>query len=281
MFGTVVLVFMVCGTASGLSCGDGDSARGGHRGTGDSVLYSDISYLDGTEKDEYRIERCRLDVYSPNGAENAPVLVWFHGGGLEGGEKFIPEEFKGQGIVVVAVNYRLFPKCKCPQYIEDAAQALAWTFNNISGYGGSPEKIYVSGHSAGGYLTLMLVLAKKYTEACGADVDKVVKAYPISGQTATHYTIRKERGLDVDMPLIDEFAPSNNVRREGAPLVLITGDRNLEMLARYEENAHLHAILKHYGHPSELYELQGFNHGTVLRPACIMIREDIRRMERK
>ena len=50
---------------------------------------------------------------------------------------------------MVAVNYRLHPKVKAPAYIEDAAAAVAWTFKNIETYGGSPKRIYVSGHSAG------------------------------------------------------------------------------------------------------------------------------------
>ena len=126
----------------------------------------------------------------------------------------------------------------------------------------------------------MLALDKSLTAAY-PDADRIVKAYPISGQTNTHYTIRKERGLPDDLPVIDAYAPVNRVRAEGCPLMLITGDRSLEMLARYEENAHLAAILKHFGHPSQLFELNGFDHGTVLGPACYLIRADIRRLTRK
>ena len=58
---------------------------------------------------------------------------------------------------------------------------------------------------------------------------------PSAGQTTTHYTIRKERGLPSDTPIIDKYAPSNNVRKDASPMILITGDKELEMLARYEE----------------------------------------------
>lgn len=104
---------------------------------------------------------------------------------------------------MVSVNYRLFPKCKCPDNIDDAAMAVAWVFDNIEKYGGNKEQIYVSGHSAGGYLTLMVALAKEYMAKYGQDADKIAKAYP---------------------------------------MILISGDRDLEMLARYEENAHLQAL---------------------------------------
>lgn len=124
----------------------------------------------------------------------------------------------------------------------------------------------------------MVALAKEYTAKYGFDADKIAKAYPVSGQTVTHYTIRKERGLPDGIPVIDGYAPMSHAGRGGAPMVLISGDRDLEMLARYEENAHLQALLEHFGHDSVLYEMQGFNHGTVLAPAQALISADIRRL---
>src|SRR3712207_7198090 len=59
---------------------------------------------------------------------------------------------KGRGIAIVGVNYRLSPRAHNPQYTEDAAQAVAWVMNHIKDYGGSSDQVYVSGHSAGGYL---------------------------------------------------------------------------------------------------------------------------------
>ena len=236
-----------------------------------------ISYVSADETDAYRKERCKLDVYYPETDKGFATLVWYHGGGLEGGNKELLEGFRRQGFAVVSVNYRLYPKAGCPSYLDDAAQALAWTFENIEKYGGNTDHIYVSGHSAGGYLSLMLVLAKEFTAQYGLDADRIAKAYPVSGQTVTHYTIRKERGLPDGIPVIDEFAPITHAGRGGAPMVLITGDRDMEMLARWEENVHLQALLKNFKHDSVLYELDGFNHVTVLSPAVTWIASDIRR----
>ena len=237
-----------------------------------------VSYTSADEQDAYRKERCVLDIYYPETDKGFATLVWFHGGGLEKGNKDLLDGFRMQGFAVVSVNYRLFPQCKCPDYIDDAAMAVAWTFENIEKYGGNKDQIYVSGHSAGGYLTLMVTLAKEYMEKYEADADKIAKAYPVSGQTVTHYTIRKERGLPDGLPVIDEYAPMSHAGRGGAPLVLISGDRNLEMLARYEENAHLQALLKNFGHDSVLYEMQGFNHRTVTAPASALISSDIKKL---
>ena len=237
-----------------------------------------VPYISEDETDAYRKERCVLDVYYPETDKGFATLVWFHGGGLEVGNKELLDGFRRQGFAVVSVNYRLFPRCKCPDYIDDAAAALAWTFDNIERFGGTKDQIYVSGHSAGGYLTLMLALAKEYTAKYGLDADRIAKAYPVSGQTVTHYTIRKERGLPDGIPVIDEYAPMSHAGRGGAPMILICGDRSLEMLARYEENAHLQSLLKHFGHDSVLYEMQEFDHGTVIAPAQSMISADIRRL---
>ncbi len=242
------------------------------------ALLKDISYVSENEKDAYKLERCRLDLYYPENVDDYGVLVWFHGGGLEGGEKDLPEGLKNGGYAIATVNYRLYGKgAKCPDYTNDAAEAFAWVVKNIGKYGGDPSKIFVGGHSAGGYLALMLALDKSYLAAYGVDADtQIVKAYPVSGQTLTHYTIRKERGLPFNTPLIDNMAPCNHVRKEGAPLVLFTGQRDIELMGRYEENALLYAVLKGLGHPVELYEYPGKDHGSCIGPASEFIRKDIR-----
>ena len=153
----------------------------------------DISYIPAGETDGYRKERCKLDVYYPVGKKDFPTIVWFHGGGLEGGGKHVPEMFMNQGFAVVAVNYRLSPKAQNPAYTEDAAAAVAWAYKHIEEYGGSPRRVFVTGHSAGGYLTLMVGLDKSYLQEYGVDADSIAAYLPISGQTVTHFTIRKER----------------------------------------------------------------------------------------
>lgn len=127
----------------------------------------------------------------------------------------------------------------------------------------------------------MLNLDKSYLGRWGVDANKLAGAFPISGQTTTHYTIRKERGLPSDTPIIDKYAPSNNVRKDASPMILITGDKDLEMLARYEENAHLYALLKALGQDVTLYQMEGFDHGAVAAPACILINRRIKELTKE
>jgi acetyl esterase/lipase len=126
---------------------------------------TNIFYRAGSNLTDYMKDRCRLDIYYPTGTNDFATVVWFHGGALTGGNRSIPEPLKGKGIAVVAASYRLSPRVKSPVYIEDAAAAVAWTFRNIHTYGGSTNRIFLSGHSAGGYLTMMVGLDKHWLAA--------------------------------------------------------------------------------------------------------------------
>ncbi len=252
-----------------------------------SVTYKtelDILYYDrdSTGLDAYKEERCRLDLYFPENKSNFPTVVWFHGGGLRAGNRYIPEKLKNKNIAIAAANYRLYPKISCPAYIEDATAAVAWIFKNIQKYGGNPDLIFVSGHSAGGYLTSMIGLDKKWLAHHKIDANRIVGLIPFSGHTITHFTVREERGISGEQPIIDEFAPLFHVRSDAPPLVLITGDRNFELLGRYEENAYLMRMMKVVGHQSTtLYELQGFDHGGMVEPAYLILLEYIKNMVNK
>ncbi len=162
------------------------------------IVESDIPYYNESviKTDQYITERCVLDIYYPSDTKDFATLVWFHGGGLTSGNKQIPEALKEQGIGIVAVNYRLYPKVKAPKYIEDAAAAVAWVFDNIEKYGGSTSRIFVSGHSAGGYLTSMVGLDKRWLATHQIDANRIAGLIPLSGHTITHFTVRKERGWD-------------------------------------------------------------------------------------
>ncbi|MDD3321265.1 MAG: alpha/beta hydrolase [Paludibacter sp.] len=237
--------------------------------------YSDLI----NQSDNYINDRCVLDVYYPKNSKNFSTVVWFHGGGLTGGNKEIPEALKNKGICVIGVNYRLYPKVKAPVYIEDAAAAVSWVFKNISDFGGDSTMIFVSGHSAGGYLTLMVGLDKSWLNKNGVDANRIAGLIPFSGQTITHFTVREERGIQGTQPIVDSLAPLFHVRPDAPPLLLITGDRKLEMLGRYEENAYLMRMMKVCGHKdTRLLEMQGYDHGMT-EPAFPLLLKEIKRVK--
>ncbi len=230
----------------------------------------------------YAQERCKLDVYYPTNAQDAPVVVWFHGGGIEGGEKHIDPQLRNSGLVVVAANYRLLPKAKIDDILDDAAAAAAWTYKNIAKYNGSRRKIFLAGHSAGGYLLDLIGLDKRWLAKYGVDADSLAALVPFSGQCVTHYNIRKQQGIPPLQATIDQYAPLTYVRADAPPIVIISGDRELELFGRYEEQAYFWRMLKLVGHKDvTLYEMQGYDHGVMPQPAYKILKDHIRRITAK
>ena len=225
----------------------------------------DIQYYENPTS-EYMKQQSKLDIHFPDSDNNKkyPVIVWFHGGGLTGGGKEIPKELKNKEVVVVGVGYRLAPKIKAEKTIDDATAAIAWVFKNIEKYHGNTEEIFVSGHSAGGYLALMAIMNKENLAQYDIEANDVAGLIPFSGHTITHFTIRDQKGIPGTQAIVDKWAPLFYVRSDAPPTLLITGDREMEMLGRYEENAYFYRMMKVAGQKEiDLYEMNGYGHNMV------------------
>ncbi|GAC1326216.1 MAG: alpha/beta hydrolase [Collimonas sp.] len=107
--------------------------------------------------------RHKLDIYAPLAAtEPAPVVVFFYGGNWTSGERadyaFVGHALAARGIVAVIADYRLYPDVRYPDFLDDAAQAVAWTVKEVAHYGGDPKRLFVMGHSSGAYNAAMIAL---------------------------------------------------------------------------------------------------------------------------
>lgn len=243
----------------------------------DYRLHTDILYRNGEDLTDQIKLHCRLDVYHPAGDTPFPTVVWLHGGGLTKGWRSIPVPLRNQGAAVVSVNYRLSPEGGSPAPLEDAAAAIAWTVQHIAEYGGDPRAVFVSGHSAGGYLATMTGLDKQWLAPHQVDADRLAGLVPFSGQMITHFLIRGERGFGEKQPVVDEMAPLFHVRKDAPPMLVITGDREKEMTGRYEETAYFWRMMKVAGHPDiSLNELQGYDHGSMPEPAFPLLLRFVR-----
>ena len=246
-------------------------------------IKKDIPYRENTQAlDEYQQERCLLDIHHPS-SKGFATIIWFHGGGLTSGEKSFPKDLQNKGHAIVAVNYRLSPKVKVTECLDDAAAAVAWVMKNIGKFGGDRKRIFVSGHSAGGYLTSMIGLDSSWLKRHQADANVIAGLIPYSGHAITHFTVRKERGIAATRPIVDELAPLFHVRKDAPPILLITGDREKELLGRYEENAYLFRMLKVSGHQDViLFEIDGYGHGMTdpAHPLLLKFVQQIRSKKR-
>jgi acetyl esterase/lipase len=143
--------------------------------------YRDLTYYKGDADDAVRH---RLDLFVPRGRKDYPVVVLFHGGAWVIGDNrcfglysAVGEFLAGQGVGVALPNYRLSPAVKHPEHVRDAARAFRWVHDNIGKYGGSAERMFVGGHSAGSHLASLLATDERYLKAEGlglADVRGVI-----------------------------------------------------------------------------------------------------------
>ena len=228
----------------------------------------DVSYV--AEGDAYRLARCKLDLRIPS-ETGFPTVVWFHGGGLTSGRRHFPDIDRTIGIA--AADYRLMNATNGVQgadCIEDAAAAVAWTLKNIAAYGGDRRKVYVSGMSAGGYLTMIVGMAPAYLARHGFKPTDLAGIVPISGQATKHFAVRKFAG-DGDpqyLPKIDELAPLRWVGADLPPILDICGQPPYEWKCRSEENRLLVASCVALGHgKARFVECPFCDHGRVFRAA--------------
>src|SRR4051812_34463976 len=155
-------------------------------------IIADIAYYSGPDADP---NKHKLDLYLPKGHKDFPVLFFIHGGGWTTGDRklysAIGRVFAKNGIGTVVISYRLTPQVQHPAHIEDVARAFAWTHANMARYGGLPDHIFVSGHSAGGHLAALLATNERYLAAHKLTRQNIKGVLPLSGA----YTIPTD-GMD-------------------------------------------------------------------------------------
>lgn len=136
----------------------------------------DVIYDPDSEKDPGDV---RADVYIPDGAEDAPMIIMVHGGAWTFGNKqnalgqFQTSFFNEQGFVFIAINYRLAPGHPFPAPIEDTAAAIAYFHEHAEEFGGDPDKIFLMGHSAGAHTVAMVAIDPDYLGAKGLSTDVI------------------------------------------------------------------------------------------------------------
>lgn len=171
-------------------------------------------------------DRQMLDVYTP--AEGpAPVVVFLYGGGWRSGDKamyrFVASALAAHGYVTVVPDYRVYPAAVFPDFLRDAARAVAWTKREISRYGGDPCRIVLMGHSAGAYIVAMLALDRQWLTAQAIDPDlDLAGVIGLSGP----YDF-----LPLSDPALQAiFAPAGDLRTS-QPISFVRGDAAPMLLA--------------------------------------------------
>ncbi len=203
-----------------------------------TIPVTTVAYYGGPDADPVRHS---LDLFSPArrpgiaGAPAAPLLLYFHGGVWQRGDKGdyrnIGEAFAARGILTAIVNYRLTPPARHPEHVQDAARAVAWAIRHAAAYGGRPDRVCLSGHSAGGHLVTLLVFDPRYLRAEGVEPESLAGVIAFSGIFDLRRPIddTAEGGFERhisppfgrDPSVLDDASPIRHLRSTGVPLLIV------------------------------------------------------------
>ena len=197
----------------------------------------------------------------------APVHLFIHGGYWRAMDKsdysFIADAFQPAGATTVVINYDLCPTVTLDTIVEQSNRSIAWTFRNIAEYGGDPERLYVSGNSAGGHLTAM-ALAHDW-EAEGLPADIIKGAAPITGvmdcEPVLDITVNEEVRLEPEAAR--RLSPLRNPPRRALPLLVAVGGAEPRLWIKMSED--YAALCREHGIECEYMEMPGQDHFDISR----------------
>lgn len=213
--------------------------------------------------------RQKLDVYVPRHAlPDAPVVVFFYGGSWNSGARedynFVGEALASRGIVAVVADYRLYPQVRYPLFLQDAARAVAWTKANIREFSGNPQRLYLMGHSSGGYNAAMLALDGDLLAAAGMSPKDLRGWIGLAGP----YDF-----LPIENPAVSpvffwpdsppQSQPINHVSRDAPPALLIAASED-ELVNPTRNTGGLAHKLRAAGVPVQDFYYSRPNHITLV-----------------
>jgi acetyl esterase/lipase len=188
---------------------------------GNYRVTTDVAYAPGP--------RHSLDVYAPQSAIAAPVVVFFYGGNWQEGDKaiyrFIGAALAARGIMTVIPDYRLYPEVRFPDFVEDGALAVRWAYDHAAAFGGDPSRMVLMGHSAGAHIAAMLTYDRRWLAAAGLDPNHDLRglvglAGPYDFLPLRDETLKIIFGPDSRLPVSQ---PINFVESGAPPAFLATG----------------------------------------------------------
>lgn len=214
-----------------------------------------------------------LDIYLPELAkgEKAPLLIYFHGGGLESGDKKddrgVYMQLASKGVVIASANYRMYPDFGYPVFIEDAAKAVSYMVNHISEYVDC-DKIWIGGISAGAYLSMMLHFVPDYLGKNGVNEKEIFGYIFDDGQPTVHFNVLRERGMDTAAVRVDEtsaiyYLTNPYEANKNQHFFFIWTSEDIP--GRAEQNALMMRTMEIHGYDKEQMEykvMEGFGHAA-------------------
>lgn len=207
-----------------------------------------------------------IDVYAPPNARNAPVVLFVHGGSWQGGDKaiyrFVGDSLARAGYVTGVMNYRLAPQNRYPAYVQDAAAALRWLRDHAKSFGGNPNDLFVTGHSAGAFNAVEAVDNERWLREAGVPISAVRGVVGIAGPYSYDFRAFSSQVAFPEGATPDEVMPDRHVRRDAPPHLLLVAANDTTV---HPQNAlNMEAALKKAGVPVTRTVLPRVNHTTIV-----------------
>ena len=211
-----------------------------------------------------------LDLFLP-GSAAPPLLAFIHGGYWQSLDKgdfgYLAPPFVAQGIAYASLNYDLAPAVTIDEIVEQVRRALVWLRDNAGQYGIDPDRIYISGHSAGGHLAAMAISTDWVARSDlgtrlpadlvkgGCSVSGVYDLEPL--RLSYHQEI-----LSIGPDCARDMSPINCVPAESGPMILAVGAEETEEFRR--QQAIYKSAWEAAGPPLVEVPLPGRNHFTAI-----------------
>ena len=226
----------------------------------------------------------RVIVYRQQGAaEPLPVFLFFHGGAWAHGDPddygFIPRNIAPEGYVAVLGGYRMNEAGRYPAMLEDTADAVRWVHENIAAYGGDPQRIVLSGHSAGAYNIVQAVLDESYLAERGVPQSAIAALVPLSGPFDFYpFDTDRSRAAFETVGAGADSQPVNRARSDAPPMLLVHGEA--DTVVRIRNSRALAKALGDKGAQVETLYLPGASHNDPLLALTNPWRRDPRVFDR-
>lgn len=171
-----------------------------------------------------------LDIFAPQGVRDAPVMIFIHGGAWIRSTKddasFAAPVFTRRGAIYIAVNYSSLAVVRMPEMAEQCRRAIEWVVRNASSYGGSPQRIFISGHSAGAHLSACMMTTD--WRARGLEVNPIRGALLLSGLYELRPVVLSSRRsyVHLDDEEVNALSPMRHLGRVSAPVTIVSADQD-------------------------------------------------------
>jgi acetyl esterase/lipase len=164
---------------------------------------------------------------SGGASRGRPVVVFWYGGSWQDGSKseykFVGAALAERGFVAVLPDYRLYPKVKFPEFVDDAAKAVAWVQQHAQEFGGDPQHIVLMGHSAGAHMAAFLALRSDYLVRAGAKPEWIAGLVGLAGPYAMSPNTRALRKIFGKPYKAADYQPVRFASRQAPPTFLAHG----------------------------------------------------------